>query len=238
VAPALVQVGGHPATAVTVTSATRIDATAPGLPAGTLNGLIVINGDSKFGAIPKAWLADFTDVPASNPYHDFVERIVRFGVTSGCGGGAFCASTNISRAQMAVFLLVAEHGAGYTPPAATGTMFTDVPASSFASAFIEQLGHEGVTAGCGGGKFCPTTPVTRSEMAVLLLRTRYGSAYTPPPATGIFADVPMSSPMAPWIEDLYNRGITAGCVGNDYCPSSPVTRAQMAVFLSTAFALP
>jgi hypothetical protein len=74
-------------------------------------------------------------------------------------------------------------------------------------------------------------------MAVLLLRTRYGSAYTPPPATGIFADVPMSSPMAPWIEDLYNRGITAGCVGNDFCPSSPVTRAQMAVFLATAFGL-
>jgi hypothetical protein len=36
---------------------------------------------------------------------------------------------------------------------------------------------------------------------------------------------------ANWIEQLSAEGITAGCGGNDFCPASPVTRQQMAVFL-------
>ena len=50
----------------------------------------------------------------------------------------------------------------------------------------------------------------------------------------------MSDAFAPWIEDLYNRQITAGCQEAPplYCPVNPVTRGQMAVFLVKAFALP
>ncbi|MBI3161664.1 MAG: S-layer homology domain-containing protein, partial [Chloroflexi bacterium] len=37
--------------------------------------------------------------------------------------------------------------------------------------FIEQLFNEGITAGCGGGNYCPGNPVTRAEMAVFLVKT-------------------------------------------------------------------
>ncbi|MCZ2121226.1 MAG: S-layer homology domain-containing protein, partial [Anaerolineales bacterium] len=60
--------------------------------------------------------------------------------------------------------------AGYTPPAATGTMFTDAPTSHPFTAWIEQLANEGVTSGCGGGNFCPNNPVTRAQMAVFIQR--------------------------------------------------------------------
>ena len=56
----------------------------------------------------------------------------------------------------------------------------------------------------------------------------------PPGATGIFADVPESSPFAPWVEQLFHDGVTGGCGGTNYCPTAPVTRAQMAVFLIKA----
>ena len=61
-----------------------------------------------------------------------------------------------------------------------------------------------------------------------------------PPACGSapFADVPCTSPFAPWIQELAARGITAGCGATNYCPTDPVTRAQMAVFLVRAFSLP
>ncbi len=96
-----------------------------------------------------------------------------------------------------------------------------------------------MTAGCGGGNYCPTDPVTRAQMAVFLLRTHDGSAYTPPACvTPTFADVPCSSAFAPWIDELALRGITAGCGGGNYCPATPVTRGQMAVFLVVTFALP
>jgi RHS repeat-associated protein len=69
---------------------------------------------------------------------------------------------------------------------------------------------------------------------LLSTRERDGSGYTyaPPPCTGIFNDVPCPSGFANWIEEVYRRGITAGCGGGNFCPSTQVTRDQMAVFIS------
>jgi hypothetical protein len=119
-------------------------------------------------------------------------------------------------------------------------LFADVPCpGGFAVDWIEQLANEGVTSGCGNGNYCPDAPVTRAQMAVFLLKTHLGSGYVPPPAVGIFGDVPVGSFAADWIEDLYNRAITGGCQASPllYCPDNPNTRGQMAVFLTKTFGL-
>jgi hypothetical protein len=185
-------------------------------------------------------LADFDDVPVSNPFYDFVMTVADDGVSAGCGGGSFCPEAAVTRAQMAVFLLKASLGEGSAPPPATGMTFADVPASAFAAAWIEDLAARGITGGCGGGNFCPAAPVTRAQMAVFLLKTRLGASYAPPAATGVFGDVPPGSFAAGWIEDLYHRGITGGCQASPllYCPGAPNARGQMAVFLTKTFALP
>jgi hypothetical protein len=141
---------------------------------------------------------------------------------------------------MAVFLLKSEHGSSYAPPTCTGVFGDVVCPGGFAVDWIEQLYHEGVTGGCGGGNYCPDSPATRAQMAVFLLKTHLGSSYTPPGATGIFGDVPIGSFAADWIEDLYQRGITGGCSASPllYCPNNPSTRGQMAVFLVRTFGLP
>jgi len=145
----------------------------------------------------------------------------------------------VTRAQMAVFLLRAEHGAAYQPPPATGSVFLDVPASAFAAAWIERLAAEGITGGCGGGNYCPGAPVSRAQMAPLLLRTEHGPSYQPPAATGtVFLDVPASAFAAAWIERLHAEGVTSGCGGGKYCPASPTQRGQMATFLTRTFGLP
>jgi hypothetical protein len=116
--------------------------------------------------------------------------------------------------------------------------FTDVPCSSNFAAWIEELVARDVTAGCGSGLYCPTSAVTREQMAVFLLRTLEGPDYNPPAcATPTFSDVPCSSPFAKWIEELVARGVTAGCGGNLYCPLLAVSRGQMAVFLVETFGL-
>ena len=112
-----------------------------------------------------------------------------------------------------------------------GNSFADVPNTDPYYPSIETIFHNGVTGGCQLGVFCPDAPVTRAEMAVFLLKSALGSSYIPPPATGIFEDVPADDPFAPWVEDLYHRGITAGCGGNFYCPNDPVTRATMSTLL-------
>ena len=49
--------------------------------------------------------------------------------------------------------------------------------------------------------------------------------------------MPCSSAFATWINELVARGVTAGCGGGLYCPTNPVQRQQMAVFLVTTFGL-
>jgi len=181
---------------------------------------------------------EFFDVPELNQFHDAIHTVASLGISAGCGGGNFCPAAPVKRSQMAVFLLKAEHGADYVPPAATGGVFSDVPASAFAAAWIERLKAEGITTGCGGGKYCPNASVKRNQMAVLLLKTDLGHSHTPPPATGtVFSDVPKTAFAAPWIEELHARGISSGCGGGKYCPASVASRGQMAAFLVSTFSL-
>ena len=79
---------------------------------------------------------------------------------------------------MAVFLLKAEHGADYTPPACAGA-FADVACPSLFADWIERLADEAITGGCGGGNYCPTSPNTRGQMAVFLVKTFELQLYGP-----------------------------------------------------------
>ncbi len=180
----------------------------------------------------------FADVPDTYWAWSYIERLYNAGITGGCSTSPlmYCPLNPVTRAQMAIFILRGMHGSAYVPPAATGAVFGDVPLGSFAADWIEQLAAEGITAGCGGGNYCPDANITRAQMAVFLLRGEHGSAYVPPTATGtIFSDVPLGSFAVDWIEQLALEGITGGCGAGIYCPNANVTRDQMAVFLVRAF---
>ncbi|MFY9550165.1 MAG: S-layer homology domain-containing protein [Thermoanaerobaculia bacterium] len=60
---------------------------------------------------------------------------------------------------------------------------------------------------------------------------------SPAPATATFSDVPTSDSAFQFIEALAASGITIGCGGGNYCPDAPLTRRQMAVFLSKGLGL-
>lgn len=232
--------GGIAATSVVVVSPTQITCVTPPMPAGTLNDVVVTNVNTLSATLTQGFLADFLDVPGSHPFHDAVETIFRAGITAGCGGGNFCVSAGANRAQMAIFLLRGKHGGAYVPPPATG-IFADVPPEGIVAAFIEQVYAEGITAGCATNplRYCPQDPVTRGQMAIFLLRAEHGSDYDPPAAAGIFEDVPLTHPFVEWIEQLYHEGVTTGCSTTPprFCPGDPVSRGQMAVFLSRTFDL-
>jgi uncharacterized repeat protein (TIGR03803 family) len=234
-----VTIGGATATDVVWTDPSTLTAATPALPPGTLNDIVVTNFDTRTGSLANAWLADFVDVPQGDPFHGAVETVFRGGITAGCGSGAYCRNDDVTRGQMAVFLLKGKHGAGYLPPACTG-VFADVPCPGPFTDWIEQLSNEGITGGCGGGNFCPSNPVTRAQIAAFLLKAKHGSTYSPAACAGIFGDVACPSPFADWIEQLYADGITGGCQASPllYCPASPSTRGQMAVFLVKTFSLP
>jgi len=234
---ATAKVGGVAATGVSVTDAGHIAATVPALTPGTLDDVTVTNPSLLSGTLPKGWFADFLDVPQDNLFHGDVEKIFRQGITAGCGDGTnYCVNAPVTRAQMAVFLLKAEHGSSYVPPTCVG-LFGDTPCPGPFTDWVEALANEGITAGCGGGNYCPSASVTRQQMAVFLLKTEHGSAFVPPGCSGLFLDVPCPSQYANWIEQLANEQITAGCGGGNYCPALPVLRGPMATFLAKTFGL-
>jgi IPT/TIG domain/S-layer homology domain len=241
VSGAAVTLGGASLTSIAYVDSTHITGKTPARPAGSLQDVSVTNPGGLpavvAGMLSRGWFSDFSDVPQVNPFHGDVESVFRSAVTAGCGTGVYCPTLPITRAQMAVFLLKSEHGSSYDPPACQG-QFGDVPCSSPYAEWIEQLAAEGITAGCGGGNYCPDAAVTREQMAVFLLKTEHGAAYTPPACTGVFDDVPCPSAYARWIERLSAEGITAGCGGDNYCPDNPVGRGPMATFLAKTFDLP
>ncbi len=232
----------------TIAAASTVDcyaATADCLEASVVGVRPAPHWDATFdealsSGVTKTWTLhvgeSFPDVPVSHAFYAFIENLFHNAITGGCGGGDYCPGNSVTRAQMAVFLLKAEHGAAFVPPACAG-IFLDVPCPSLFADWIEQLAAEGITGGCGGGNYCPDNPVTRAQMAVFLLKAEHGSAYVPPTCAGVFGDVPCPSQFADWIEQLAAENITGGCGGGNYCPGNPNTRGQMAVFLVKTFGL-
>lgn len=128
----------------------------------------------------------FLDVPPSNIFYNFIDRMAALGITLGCGGGNYCPSGYVTREQMVTFL---ERAVGRpSPPEPTQQRFTDVPISTsypfdpFIESFVQHNESRGIMniinrgaalgslCGTGNGQtFCPTQLVTRAEMAPLLV---------------------------------------------------------------------
>jgi hypothetical protein len=123
----------------------------------------------------------FEDVPSTYWAWQFIERLYNAGITGGCSTSPlnYCPESEVTRAQMAVFLERGLHyPASFTAPNVAPT-FNDT-VGHWAEDWIEALKNDGITSGCAVGSYCPENPVTRAQMAVFLLRAKYGSSYTPP----------------------------------------------------------
>jgi hypothetical protein len=99
---------------------------------------------------------------------------------------------------------------------------------------IAELASSGITRGCNPPlttRFCPDEAISRGEMAALLAR-----ALDLPAGEASFADV-ADSVFSADIAALAASGITKGCTADRFCPDDPVTRGQMAAFLTRALGL-
>lgn len=147
-------------------------------------------------------------------------------LTAGCEPWYFCPDASVTREEMAAFLTRA---LGLTVPATVN--FTDTAESLFTGE-IEAIAEAGITAGCGDRLFCPDDPVTRAQMASFFAR----AFDLPPSGENPFGDDD-SSVHAADIAAIAAAGITHGCGPGRFCPEDPVTRDEMAAFLTRALGL-
>jgi|ERR1041384_656977 hypothetical protein len=181
---------------------------------------------------------DFPDVTPDNVFYEDIGKLSARGVTVGCGSGFYCPNDPVTREQMAAFILRAR--GEFDPPTPATQRFTDVPPTNVFYNFIDRLAELQITLGCTPDhtQYCPHDPVLREQMAAFLVRG-LGEFDPPTPASQRFNDVPPGNVFYNFIDRLAVLQITLGCTPDHtlYCPSDPVTRAQMAAFLVRAFNL-
>lgn len=111
--------------------------------------------------------------------------------------------------------------------------FADVHASHSHYAGIMAVADAGITSGCTADRFCPSDAVTRGQMASFLNR----ALQLPAAPSARFTDVDPRNVHAGSIDAVAAVGITTGCTPSAFCPHNPVTRGQMATFLTRAMNL-
>jgi hypothetical protein len=141
-----------------------------------------------------------------------------------------------------------------------GSTFSDVAPSDIFYTFVEDLVHNGVTYGTGGGLYSPNAAIPRNQMVTFLARALATGDVNLPvfgtiaPAdnpvvngfysctdggTSLYTDVAPTDPFCRQIHFVTGRNISAGCDGTpDFCPADIVTRRDMAILASRALVAP
>ena len=165
----------------------------------------------------------FRDI-SHTPFVEHINWLAEQGITKGCGPDTFCPDQTVTRGQMAAFLSRA-----LQLPAADQDYFTDDNGSTFEDD-INRLRQAGITTGCGPDTFCGDQPVTRDQMAAFLSR-----ALQLPAADQDYFTDDNGSTFEDDINRLRQAEITKGKGGAGmFSPDQPVTRGEMAAFLSRA----
>jgi hypothetical protein len=152
------------------------------------------------------------------------------------------AGPNLTNSGRSATLTVTGSGAVGSPitasitQRATSSTFADVPPDSPFFDAINLLGLRSITSGCGSAPltYCPNTTITRGQMAVFIVRSVMGGDSFSTDASPHFTDVPPSHQFFTWIQKLSELGIANTCATGQFCPDSPVTRDQMAMFIIRA----
>ena len=162
-----------------------------GLSPGLRQGQLMFPTDTPYAVapVPVDLTVRFLDVADSNIFEAFIYAAAGAGVMPGCDVPAFlfCPADQVTRADMAGFILRAVHGEDFVPAPYAGA-FGDVSAGDYNADYIQSFFDEGYTVGCGGGNFCPDAVHTRGQTAVFILKGTHGTDYVPPPC-GIDARV-------------------------------------------------
>lgn len=178
------------------------------------------------GAVPDA---GFDDV--SGAHADAVDCAVWHGLASGRSADTYAPAMPVRRDQIATFLARLLERAGVELPEPTGQGFTDIDGNTHADA-INQLAELGIITGTTATTYRPAAPMTRAQMAALLVRTyEDATGTTLPRAIDEFDDDNGTTHEAA-IDKTANAGFAGGTSVSRYQPGGNVRRDQMATFLT------
>lgn len=178
----------------------------------------------------------FDDVAPTAWYYDYVQNAYDMNLMEGVGNAAFKPNMTLNRATL-VQIMYNQAGR----PAVTGkTGFTDVKEGQWYYNAVLWAEQNKVTSGIGGGKFGPTSPVSREQMVTIL----YNYEKKPEADRTVLEKYPDADQIHDWAMDGMAWAVGEGVIvgdqqkdGSVYLnPRKTATRAQAAVVLSKYFA--
>ena len=179
--------------------------------------------------------AGFTDVPGEGNWaHAGIDYCVASGLMSGVGGNLFAPKMTTTRAQIVQILYNLEG-----EPKVSGTMpFTDLTQNWYKDAVLWAY-QTGVVSGTSATTFAPDLPVTREQIAVILME--YAEKVLGVTRTWTPADLsvyPDAGSVSDWAKDALADAVTLGLISgasNDgqtlLEPQGSATREQVATIL-------
>jgi murein DD-endopeptidase MepM/ murein hydrolase activator NlpD len=169
-------------------------------------------------------LGAFRDVDPAGAHAGAIGRLALAGIVRGCGPELYCPSTAVTRGDLASYVAAALGlDTSGTP------RFSDVSPGDRNAGAIAAVDSAKILQGYGDGRFGPNDPLSRAQLASMLVR-----GFKLPAVSGSapFSDVSATSVHGPNIAAAYATGLTRGCGdGTRYCGTQSVTRAQIASFI-------
>lgn len=156
-----------------------------------------------------------------------IQKLINQGVIGGYPDNTFRPNNSITRAEFTKILVKAMGFAEVKPASPT---FADVPSSSWAYGVVEVAAGAGLVKG-SEGKFRPDDPITRQEIAVLLVRGLGKEA----DVIGTVPNFADASRIAPWARGqviiAVKEGLINGYPDNTIKPVKNSTRSEAAVMV-------
>ena len=175
-----------------------------------------------------------------------IDCLAHYEITRGTSTGDFDPDSEVTRWQMALFLVRAAGPAGIVVPRPSDQGFEDIGGlAGYIQDAIDQLADLEIAKGTSRSTFSPNSVVTRRQMALFLARfldkapvgeggVNFEDVDPDDEEFTDLRDLPRSAYRA--IVTLFEMGVTTGTSRTRFSPDEPVTRAQMALFITRALA--
>jgi len=171
----------------------------------------------------------FSDVGPGDYFYRAVSDLACRGAISGYSDGTFRPYNQMSRAQLSKVVVLGE---GWAIDTSGGSHFVDVPPGGTFYAFIETAFHHGIISGYSDGTFRPSNPVSRGQIAKIVVSAAGWALVNPPSAH--FSDVPPGSTFYPFVETAVDHGILSGYSDGTFQPSNSALRGQVGKIVDLA----
>jgi hypothetical protein len=191
----------------------------------------VPNPDAPVAGTDRDQYIDVTDVNAW--YYDAVYYVTDAGLMNGTGGNHFSPDIPLTRAMFVTILgRLAEQQGEKTME--FNNPFHDVPAVQYYTQYVAWAADKGIARGHSATRFAPDEPVTREQMAALMIRfCEHMDVALRDDINITFSD---AGEIGEWAKDVVNRAAATGLMqgsNGHFRPQATATRAEVAqVFMN------